>query len=641
MSNVQPMRKNGPATRAAVAAAVPAATAAAAAAAAAGAGAESSPAAAAPAKGSRPASAAAAARPERQQQQQAEPQQQQAQEQALGQEQAQGEVGEVEEQEEEQGGEKEKRQQQGEEREHEQADGQGPEAGREPEVQEEQWQQQEEKLAEQQERLAEQQAKLAEQLKQLREKKARAQRGGAGQPEQASAPEGEAQQKAEEAERMAAERMAAEQREGWRQAGQRLQRAREESRQQWEQPRRGQEAFAIDPTPPPSPPPPSSSSDSGSRGDSDGDSDAAGRAAGPHARAPWHAQAAAAAAPHLGSSSRSLLEKVMVQPAKFSGEGASSLAVAAWLRSVRDYLDVTATRADTGKRRLYFATTLLEGEARIWWESRPEPETITTFEDFSEEVKEYFAPVSAKDDALEAALRVKQREGQTVQQYYVALRAALQPLSELECSTYVRTGLFINGLRYAIRDRLLEVPGIKNRPLMEVVRQAAAREGALASARHAGAGRGYGYPPHAATAATSVGLRAMGTSTADGAHASQREPRRDASRERAPTAADGQLREDLEGIKATLSAMQSRWNSNSPGWSGGARGRPGGAGGPAPPSSRTAAAESDRDERYRKGLCFVCGSAGHRARFCPSKQNAGEEGRSNRRSARYPTQQEN
>ena len=83
--------------------------------------------------------------------------------------------------------------------------------------------------------------------------------------------------------------------------------------------------------------------------------------------------------------------------------------------------------------------------------------------------------------------------------------------------------------------------------------------------------------------------------------------------------------------------MQSRWNSSSPGWSGGARGRPGGAGGPAPPSSRTAAAESDREERYRKGLCFVCGSAGHRARVCPSKRNAGEEGRSNRRSARYPS----
>ena len=187
----------------------------------------------------------------------------------------------------------------------------------------------------------------------------------------------------------------------------------------------------------------------------------------------------------------------MVQPAKFSGEGASSLAVAAWLRSVRDYLDVTATRADTGKRRLYFATTLLEGEARIWWESRPEPETMTTFEDFSEEVKEYFAPVSAKDDALEAALRVKQREGQTVQQYYAAL-------TERRCSrcpswsaaTYVRTGLFINGLtlRDSV-DRLLEVPGIKNRPLWRwASRRSPGRAALRRSGPAAGAGRALRLP---------------------------------------------------------------------------------------------------------------------------------------------------
>ena len=419
------------------------------------------------------------------------------------------------------------------------------------------------------------------------------------------------------------EREAAEQRRKWERAERRLQHARQRGQsQRKEQPQPEPEPEASDPTPPPSPPPPDSPSSSSS--DSEGGGNGGGGVPGPGGRP--------------GS-----IERMAEKPVKFTYDEQPPVDVEMWLRHTAFYLNVMRAKADTDRKRRDVVLLLLDGTARNWWQrkSDEEQEGIGSFEQLRVAMLARFRPISARDKAMSTAIRIKQREGQSVQRFHDALTDSLQPLSRAECSEFTRTALFIEGLRTVFRAKVLEVPKVRNMTLSEVAELAIAREAVLEDGAAWNASRAP-YPPDRAAAAT--GLRAMRVATtADDAYASEREPRRDASRERAPAAADGQLREDLKDIcfKATLSAMQSRWTSSSSGWSGGARGRPGGAGGPAPPSSRTAAAESDRDERYRKGLCFVCGSAGHRARFCPSKQNAGEEGRSNRRSARYPTQQEN
>ena len=281
-----------------------------------------------------------------------------------------------------------------------------------------------------------------------------------------------------------------------------------------------------------------------------------------------------------------------------------------WLGQVRLYLRVTAEEADTDARRRDHALLLLDGSARNWWLRKPEEEqdAVGSFEELRDAMLARFRPIAAKDTAFARAVRVRQREGQAVQQYFDGLTEALAPLSEQECPQYVRVGMFLNGLRPAVLSRVLEIPGVREGPLSTVANLAIAKESAMAAAgsyaygQRDGGGAGAGQ--------RQVGLRAIGAGAAGADDtALEEQPQRSAAE--AATAAEKLLRDGLEQLKATLGAMQSRWGS---GGVGDAQWRPSRPGGPR-------LSDAEREECFRKGLCFFCREPGHNSRGCP-KRNA-------------------
>ena len=232
------------------------------------------------------------------------------------------------------------------------------------------------------------------------------------------------------------------------------------------------------------------------------------------------------------------IERMAEKPGKFTYDEQPPVDVEMWLRHTAFYLDVMRAKADTDRKRRDVVLLLLDGTARNWWQrkSDEEQEGIGSFEQLRVAMLARFRPISARDKAMSTAIRIKQREGQSVQRFHDALTDSLQPLSRAECSEFTRTALFIEGLRTVFRAKVLEVPKVRNMTLSEVAELAIAREAVLEDGAAWNASRAP-YPPDRAAAAT--GLRAMrAATTADDAYASEREPRQDASRERAPAAAD-------------------------------------------------------------------------------------------------------
>jgi len=456
-------------------------------------------------------------------------------------------------------------------------------------------------------------------LRQLEEREQEARRGGAKASEQAAAPAGTPQREEDDPALAEGVRRAARHQEKWARTERRLQQAREASqgrqaRQAGQRPGREQEEFGLDQSPPPSPPPSSSDSEDGD--DDRGD-------AGPAAAGRPRAHAAPQQAPQHRS--RGGIERLAQAPAKFTHDEQPPVDVEMWLGQVAFYLEVMEARADTDRRRRNLTLLLLDGSARNWWLRKPQAErdAVTSFELLRDAMLARFRPIAARDVAYAKAHRLRQREGQSAQQYFDALTEALAPLSEQECGRYVRANMFINGLRHALLARVLEVPGVRDMSMSDVGNLTIAREAAMAAASS------YAYAHRDGSGAT-AGLRAMEAAEADNAPGQRREARE-------ATAAEGLLRDDLEQIKATLSAMQSRWSSGGGGggssgssgsgqsrWSsggssggsngGGAQWRPGWQSGPR-------LSEAERNECRRKGLCFFCKGEGHSSRDCP-KRNA-------------------
>ena len=590
MSTDPSLAKSAPATRAAsrapaAAVAVAAAAAAGGAGAGAGAGAGGGRAAAAPARGARTAAAATAAqteaRPLRRQAQAADSEQEQGSEQ----DETDGEVGGQE-------GGRERGQQPRQEEEQRPGHTEGPAQGaggeREVPAEEEQWRQEEEQLR--------------RRLRQLEGRRRGEQRGGAGAAAQAAAQEkarqAEAQEKAPQRQgdssaREEAERRAARWQKKWERAEWKLQQARV------------REAVGGDPTPPPSPPPSSSDSE---RDDDDDDDDGRGDAGPAAARARRPRAGEARQAPRRRD--EGVTRRQAQAPVRFTGDEQPPVDVEMWLGQVRLYLRVTAEEADTDARRRDHALLLLDGSARNWWLRKPEEEqdAVGSFEELRDAMLARFRPIAAKDTAFARAVRVRQREGQAVQQYFDGLTEALAPLSEQECPQYVRVGMFLNGLRPAVLSRVLEIPGVREGPLSTVANLAIAKESAMAAAgsyaygQRDGGGAGAGQ--------RQVGLRAIGAGAAGADDtALEEQPQRSAAE--AATAAEKLLRDGLEQLKATLGAMQSRWGS---GGVGDAQWRPSRPGGPR-------LSDAEREECFRKGLCFFCREPGHNSRGCP-KRNA-------------------
>jgi len=581
MSTDPSLAKSAPATRAAsrapaAAVAVAAAAAAGGAGAGAGAGAGGGRAAAAPARGARTAAAATAAqteaRPLRRQAQAADSEQEQGSEQ----DETDGEVGGQE-------GGRERGQQPRQEEEQRPGHTEGPAQGaggeREVPAEEEQWRQEEEQLR--------------RRLRQLEGRRRGEQRGGAGAAAQAAAQEKAPQRQGDSSAREEAERRAARWQKKWERAEWKLQQARV------------REAVGGDPTPPPSPPPSSSDSE---RDDDDDDDDGRGDAGPAAARARRPRAGEARQAPRRRD--EGVTRRQAQAPVRFTGDEQPPVDVEMWLGQVRLYLRVTAEEADTDARRRDHALLLLDGSARNWWLRKPEEEqdAVGSFEELRDAMLARFRPIAAKDTAFARAVRVRQREGQAVQQYFDGLTEALAPLSEQECPQYVRVGMFLNGLRPAVLSRVLEIPGVREGPLSTVANLAIAKESAMAAAgsyaygQRDGGGAGAGQ--------RQVGLRAIGAGAAGADDtALEEQPQRSAAE--AATAAEKLLRDGLEQLKATLGAMQSRWGS---GGVGDAQWRPSRPGGPR-------LSDAEREECFRKGLCFFCREPGHNSRGCP-KRNA-------------------
>src|SRR5208282_196326 len=359
----------------------------------------------------------------------AQPQRQQAheldqeQEQESGQDEAAGEAGEPE-----GGRERELQPRQEEERRPERAEGpvRGAGGAQGGPAEEEQWQQEKEQLV--------------RRLRQLEEREQEARRGGAKASEQAAAPAGTPQREEDDPALAEGVRRAARHKEKWARTERRLQQAREASqgrqaRQAGQRPGREQEEFGLDQTPPPSPPP--SSSDSEDDGDDRGD-------AGPAAAGRPRAHAAPQQAPQHRS--RGGIERLAQAPAKFTHDEQPPVDVEMWLGQVAFYLEVMEARADTDRRRRNLTLLLLDGSARNWWLRKPQAErdAVTSFELLRDAMLARFRPIAARDVAYAKAHRLRQREGQSAQQYFDALTEALAPLSEQECGRYVRANMFIN-----------------------------------------------------------------------------------------------------------------------------------------------------------------------------------------------------
>lgn len=298
-------------------------------------------------------------------------------------------------------------------------------------------------------------------------------------------------------------------------------------------------------------------------------------------------------------------------PSTFGGN--MGFVVDDWLREQKqqfDYYGAAMFPDDAAKIR--FAVAHFSGAASHWWSYQSSP--VTTWVEFETRLHERFRPVNAAMAARQKLSRLRQRPGQSVNQYVGAFQNALTPVLDMGDADQVH--YFTHGLLPVIAAKIWEK---HPKTLFDAIDAAVSIEAMHNFGRTAMPHGGRGYGSSSSASSSVYDSSAMDLSNIEGLTQDDDE-REDVE---PPTAnlkdspAMLAMLEKFAAMEAKLNALQSAGRASS---SSSVAGKfqnlrkPRGGAGP----TRIPGLDPEKIKRLRAaGLCFRCEKSGHMKDECP------------------------
>lgn len=295
------------------------------------------------------------------------------------------------------------------------------------------------------------------------------------------------------------------------------------------------------------------------------------------------AQGAAAANPAPTSSSSKDRPRARC-PDSFKGDPRLDYVdVDTWMYSVEDYFAATRLVDDT--ERLTHVSTMLEGNAQVWWRFTrlsSAADIPTTWHTFKIALKANFERVNSLDSVRAAFANVRQTG--SVQDYVSRFRQLMIQLPHVDADDALFR--FINNLKTAVKT----VVRIQAPATLELAVVMAERVDAITYQPNATRQAPHFAPYNGARdmelGAVEEGYEEMGDAAWD---------------------ADYLQAEDPEVYERVAALMNGRFRPMA------------GANRVRPSFATTSLTPAQREQYMRHGLCFVCGKPGHAAKVCPPR----------------------
>jgi hypothetical protein len=309
-----------------------------------------------------------------------------------------------------------------------------------------------------------------------------------------------------------------------------------------------------------------------------------------------------AAAAHAVSSSSSLSSSAprapeppkIRQPLSFAGSMGSG--VDDFIGEMQQQFAYYGARFPDDAAKIRFAVAYLTGAAMHWWEHQS---PCTVWNDFVSRLHGRFRPVHAAMLARQKLGKLRQRPGQSVNQYISIFQNTLTPISDMGDMDQVHH--FVNGLLGPIAAKVWEK---HPQDLVQAIDAAVSVEAMHNFGRAALPHGGHGYGNRSSSASSSANPDAMDINNVEAAS--------DDTDESAEEAGTHAL---MSKMVNQMSAMELRLNALT--GNGGARG---GAGGGRPPRDRIAGLDAATIKKLQaEGKCFRCKEKGHMKNECPKK----------------------
>jgi hypothetical protein len=272
------------------------------------------------------------------------------------------------------------------------------------------------------------------------------------------------------------------------------------------------------------------------------------------------------------------------QPSSFSG--AMGFAVDDWISELLQQFSYYGSKFPDDGSKVRFAVAYLSGAAMHWWEHQPQ---VVTWAEFVLALHGRFRPVHAAMLARQKLGKLRQRPGQSVNQYIGVFQTTLTPITDMGDMDQVHH--FVNGLLPPVASKVWE----KHPKDLVAAIDAAVSVEAMGNFGHAALPAGLRYSP----AGSSTSSDAM-----DLTNIEQQEVE-----EIAPAAS-----RTLPAVLAMLTAMDARLNalasSSSSTWK------------PKGNYSRDRIPGLDKEtikKLQADGKCFRCKKPGHMKNECPEK----------------------
>lgn len=161
-----------------------------------------------------------------------------------------------------------------------------------------------------------------------------------------------------------------------------------------------------------------------------------------------------AAAPPAPSGASSHGPSVKISnPSPFKGE--MGFAVDDWLGEMQQQFAYYDTKFPDDASRIRYAAAFLRGPALQWWNSSSVDQTaITSWDEFTTALHKRFRPVQAPMIARQRLDKLRQRTGQSVNQYVNQFQTTMTPITDMGDADQVHH--FVNGLLPSIAGKVWE-----------------------------------------------------------------------------------------------------------------------------------------------------------------------------------------
>ena len=310
---------------------------------------------------------------------------------------------------------------------------------------------------------------------------------------------------------------------------------------------------------------------------------------------------AAAAGAHSG------LPKIR-QPSLFRGE--MGFAVDDWISEMEQQFAYYDRKFPDAASRIKFAVAFFAGPAVHWWDHEPNKAAITTWADFIKTLHARFRPVQAAMIARQRLDKLRQRPGQSVNQYVNAFRTTLTPISDMGDADQVHH--FVNGLLPIVAGKVWER---HPKTLPDAIDYAVSVEAmsnfgrAAAPAAYNGRAQGASSPGYSSAASVPMDVNNIAMGEQNESEVETSAPRFHDEPSRADSA--------LQAMLAKMEALEHRVLAIAGG--GGASSSRGGRSGD---QRVTGLKAGEIDSLMREGKCFRCKQKGHMKRDCPKAAGA-------------------